>query len=123
MLLAIHVPVTCRDPVTGTVLQPKLANETSMSPDKARQDDVTFQVPTTLPPQAVPLGQDAPPPVPLELPPVPTPPPVAVSPEPVFPPVAPPWMAELLQPLLAIAEARATALRSPTSLVRIDPHE
>jgi len=44
---------------------------------KFRHDELTFQVPTTSPPQAVTLGQDDPPPpppvpaVPLELPPVP----------------------------------------------------
>ena len=43
---------------------------------------MTFQVPTTLPPQAATFGQDAPPPVPLELPPVPD-----RAPVPVVPPV------------------------------------
>jgi hypothetical protein len=52
----------------------------SRAPLKLRHDEVTFQVPTTLPPQADPFGQDGPP-VPavpvvpavplLELPPVP----------------------------------------------------
>jgi hypothetical protein len=39
---------------------------------KLRHDEPTVHVPTTLPPHAVTLGQDEPPPVPvLELPPVP----------------------------------------------------
>jgi len=41
-----------------------------------RQDELTVQVPTTLPPQAVPFEQEDPPPVPLEAPPVPVVPPV-----------------------------------------------
>ena len=54
--LAVHVPVTSRDPVIGTELHPIPRIDTSMFPDKVRHDDVTFQVPTTLPPQEVPLG-------------------------------------------------------------------
>ena len=86
--LAVHVPVVWRDPVTGTVAQPISSSDTSMSPDNARHDDVTFQVPTTLPPQGVTLEQVAPPPpLPpeLELPPDPDPPPAVTPPEPVGP--------------------------------------
>jgi hypothetical protein len=92
-----------------------------MSPDKARHEDDTFQVPVKLPPQAVPLGQDVSPPVPLELPPVPAPPVAVDPPEPLFPPVAPPWTLLLPQPLLTIAEARATAPRNPKKLFRMSP--
>ena len=50
---AVHVPVTCREPVTGTVVHPRLARETSMSPVSVRHDEVTLQVPSTEPPQGV----------------------------------------------------------------------
>ena len=79
---AVHVPVAWRDPVTGTVAQPISSNDTSMSPDNCRHEEVTFQVPTTLPPQGVTLEQAAgwlpplpgDPPFPLELPPLAAPP-------------------------------------------------
>ena len=63
--LAVNVPVTCSDPVTGADGQPAPTSDRSRSPLTFRHDDVTVQVPTTLPPQAVTLGQDAPPPPPL----------------------------------------------------------
>jgi hypothetical protein len=74
-----------------------------MSPDRARHDDVTVQVPTTEPPQGVPPGQFG-----------------AAPPVPVVPPVPPGWP-ELPQPpsVIAIAAAMATELKSPTNLVRI----
>lgn len=80
--LAVHVPVVLSDPVTGTVAQPISSKDTSMSPVNSRHDDVTFQVPTTLPPQGgVTLEQDVPPPAPL--PPEPeTPPELAPPPAP-----------------------------------------
>src|SRR5580765_1949314 len=96
LALAVQVPVTCSDPVTGTVLHPRLASMTSMSPDSARHDDVTVQVPTTEPPQAVPPGQFG------GAPPAPVVPPVALAPP------APPVWPELPQPTFAIAAARAT---------------
>ena len=114
-LLAVQVPVTWRDPLTGTVLQPKLARVTSMSPVSDRHDDVTSQVPTTDPPQAVPPGQ-------LVDPLVPPVPPVAVDPpEPGLPPVAPPRELEALQPPIANTETSAAKPTSPTSLFRISP--
>ena len=71
----INVPVVWKDPVAGTVAQPKLDNETSMSPDIFRQEDTTFQVPTTSPAQGFTLEQDVAPPALLppepELPPEP----------------------------------------------------
>src|SRR5450432_1202291 len=57
--LAVHVPVTCKEPVTGAVAQPAPTSIRSRLPLTLRHDDVTFQVPTTLPPQAVTLEQDA----------------------------------------------------------------
>lgn len=80
--LAVQVPVTCSDPVTGAEGQPAPTSERSRLPVTFRQDDVTAQAPTRFPPQAVTFGQDVPaPPVP-EIPPEPTAPPV-----PDFPPV------------------------------------
>jgi hypothetical protein len=90
--LAVHVPSTCRDPVTGTVLHPT-SKLTSQSPDKVRQDDVTFQVPTGWPPlPELPLLAEEPPrpAFPPEFPPelLPAEPPFAVVP--LEPPVVPP---------------------------------
>ena len=83
--LAVNVPVTVREPVTGADAQPAPAKDRFRSPLTFRQDDATVQVPTTLPPQAVTLGQGAPPPplfpaapvvaAPPELPPAPGDPP------------------------------------------------
>jgi len=111
--LAIQVPVTCKDPLTGTDGHPRLANMTSMSPDSARHDDVTFQVPTTEPPHAVTPGQlGTDPPLPVVAP-------VGVAPpEPVVPPVPPDWPVELLQPPPAMAAARTTKQINPV-LIRI----
>jgi hypothetical protein len=72
--LAVHVPVTCKEPVTGALAQPAPTSVRSRLPLTWRHDDVTFQVPTTLPPQLVTLEHDAPAPpapTPFELPPVP----------------------------------------------------
>ncbi len=91
----MKVPVVCRYPVTGTVAQPRLSRLTSMAPVSSRHEDVTFQVPTTSPPQAITLAQSVgmtvEPPVPVA-PPVPPAPPVPTPPEPLVPPVtaAPP---------------------------------
>jgi hypothetical protein len=77
---AVHVPLTLIDPEIDVVLQvrgSRPTSEMSRAPLKFTHDDVTFQVPTTLPPQGDPFGQDGPPvpadPVvpPPELPPVP----------------------------------------------------
>jgi hypothetical protein len=116
--LAVHVPVTWREPVTGTVVQPRLARETSMSPERARHDDATVQLPMTEPPQGVALGQldegpDVPPPPPMPLDP----------PEPGVPPVAPAWLPELVQPLPVRRLAKATVLTSPMSLICMRPRQ
>src|SRR5450432_2395632 len=99
--LAVHVPVTCNDPVTGAVAQPAPINIIFRFPLTLRHDAVTFQVPTTLPPQPVTFEQDAPaPPVPVELPPVPNAPALLVE-LPELPPMptarAPPEPAGLLE--------------------------
>src|SRR6478609_1791617 len=54
--LAVNVPLTSREPVTAVVGQPAPTNARSSSPVTFRHDDVTDQVPTTLPPQGVALG-------------------------------------------------------------------
>lgn len=109
------MPVTCRDPETGTVLHPRLANVTSMLPDRVRHDDITLHVPTTEPPQEEPPGQFCTP--------EPAAPPVAFEPPvPGVPPV-PPWPLELLQPLLATTAARAAEPMKLISLIRIRPRE
>jgi hypothetical protein len=80
--LAVHVPVVCRDPVTGTLAQPTPTNDTSMLPVRLRHDDVTFQVPTTTPSQADTFEQAAG----WLLPPLP-----ALPPFPFAPPPEPPF--------------------------------
>lgn len=57
--LAIHDPPTSRDPVTGADVQPRVKRDRSSSPVTFRHEDVAVQVSTTLPPQAVPLEQEA----------------------------------------------------------------
>ena len=137
--MAVQVPVTFRDPVTGTVLQPRLARETSMSPDKVRHDDVTVQVPTMEPPHGVAVGQlppEAPPDPPFGEPPVPVLPPVPEPPEPVpvpplplfppellLPPLPPPLPPALLQPVIEMAEAKLAPRARPTRRVRMERTE
>jgi hypothetical protein len=77
LAFAVHDPLTFSEPAIEALLQvrgSRPTNEMSRAPLSVTHDDVTFQVPTTLPPQAVPLGQDGPPAPPLpvlEEPPVP----------------------------------------------------
>ncbi len=100
--LAVHVPVTRRDPVMGTDPQAIPISETFNCPVTLRQDEVAFQVPTMSPPQAETLVHadvltcSEAPPLP-ELAPTPGDPPLPVAPPPVFPPlpVAPPLAPEL----------------------------
>src|SRR5580698_76649 len=75
--LAVQVPVTWRDPLTGAEGQPAPTNVRSRSPVTWRHDEVTFQAPTRLPPQAVTLEQDPPCVPPPELPPAAPPVPLA----------------------------------------------
>lgn len=77
--LAVNVPVTASEPVTGADGQPAPTSERSSVPLTLRQDDATVHVPTTLPAQGVTLGQDAPPPLPA------VPPPPGLPPPPVGP--------------------------------------
>jgi len=55
--LATKVPVVPIDPVIGTVGHARLSSDTSRLPDSFKQDDATFHVPTTFPPQADTLVQ------------------------------------------------------------------
>jgi hypothetical protein len=76
---ATNVPVVVREPLTGTVAQPKLRSDTSMSPDNFRHEDATVHDPTMLPPQGVTPAQLSAAPEP-PLPPVFATPPVALDP-------------------------------------------
>src|SRR5580704_5425031 len=89
--LAVQAPVTWRDPLTGAEGQPAPTNVRSRSPVTWRHDELTFQVPIRLPPQAVTLEQDPPCVPPPELPPAAPPVPLAA-----LPPVPP---AEELPPV------------------------
>lgn len=93
-----------------------------MSPDKVRHEDVTFQVPVKSPAHVDPFGQLAGWVVPPEAPPLAEEPPLPAPPLEV-PPLPDPPPPEPLQPLIAIVEARATALTSPMSPFRMIPHE
>jgi len=78
---AVHVPVTVSEPEIDALLQvrgSRPTSEMSRAPLIARHDDITFQVPTTLPPHGDPFGQDGPP--------VPAVPVVPAVPLPVLPP-------------------------------------
>jgi hypothetical protein len=112
--LAVHVPVTLRDPVIGADAQPIPKPDMSRFPVTAKHEDVTFQVPTTSPPQgetlAVAVQVEPPPAPPLpEVPPLATVPPLLlvppdppalllVPPEPPLLPVVPPDLAAELPP-------------------------
>jgi hypothetical protein len=55
---AVHVPVTLIDPEIDALLQvrgSRPTSEMSRAPLKLTHDDITFQVPTTSPPHAVPF--------------------------------------------------------------------
>src|SRR5262245_24156645 len=78
LAFAVQVPFTWSSPEIDVVLHvrgSRPTSEMSRAPLSDTHDDVTFQVPTTSPPQAVPAAHDGPPLVPalplLELPPVP----------------------------------------------------
>jgi hypothetical protein len=112
--LAVNVPVTVSEPEIVTLLQvrgssPARAMSTLLSLS-VRQDELTVQVPTTLPPQAVPFGHETPlppvplPPAPVLLPPVPVVPPVLE-----LPPVPEPVMPLELQAPVIIAKAAVIA--------------
>jgi len=104
-----------------------------MSPEIFKQEDVTFHVPTTLPPHAVTFGQvvaplePEPPPLPVEppeppLPPAGVPPPVApVAPMPAEFAAPPPE--SMLQPAAAAVRASDPAPRDSSSRFLIQPFE
>jgi hypothetical protein len=77
--------------------------------DIDRQDDITSHVPTTLPPQAVPLGQDGP------VPPLPVVPAVPVPAVPVL--ELPPVPDGLSPPGVQAAEIVATAIAKAMTAV------
>src|SRR4029077_8462020 len=95
-------------PVTGAEGHPAPTNDRSRLPVTFRQDDVTAQVPTRLPPQDVTLEQDPPAPPPPELP---------------AEPAAPPPPVLLLQPWVVIVDATTSALTSPMSPLRMSSPE
>jgi hypothetical protein len=82
LALAVQVPLTLSEPVSVTFLQADGSSPAAPMSRllllKFRHDELTFQVPTTSPPQAVTLGQDDPPPPP----PVPVVPPLELPPAP-----------------------------------------
>ena len=112
--LAVQVPVTLRDPVTGTVWQPMPTENTFMLPDKLRHDPVTFQVPTKSPPQGDTLVQLVAPPD--WLPPLP---PLLVAPPEfeAFPDPPPVVVLLLLHPTAPSIDT----LTSPRSPLRMSP--
>ena len=137
LALAVHVPITWREPVTGADGQPAPTNDRSSAPVTVRHVDVTVQLPTTSPPQGSTLEHadasvgwfvPAPPP-PLREPPFPIEPPLELPPLRVPPPLpallsvlpAPPPLELFLQPWVAMAPASTAADTSPKSLVRMKP--
>src|SRR5262249_36965452 len=78
LALAVHVPLTSSEPEIVTFMHvrgSRPTSEMSRAPLSVRHDDATFQVPTTLPPQADTFVHDDPP--------------VPVLPPPEVPPVFP----------------------------------
>ena len=115
--LAVQVPVTCSEPVTGAELHSKPNVDRSNWPSTLRHDDATFQVPVKSPPHGVRTAQASG--VVLGLPPV-ADPPIPLT-APVFaPPVAaaPPVVAAVLttdEPPVAMASAPPVAAVPPVS--------
>lgn len=77
-LAAVQLPLTWSDPVISADVQPAPTTEGSSVPLTVRHDDVTVQVPTKLPPQAVTFEHEAPEPPLPEAPPAPIAPPPPV---------------------------------------------
>jgi hypothetical protein len=104
--LAVQLPVTCSEPTTGAVGHPAPTNDKSRLPLILRHDEVTFQVPTKLPPQAVTFEQVAPipPPPKLTFAPACSPLPALLTPDAPPLPRAPPLPVGLAEPLLHAAE-------------------
>ena len=118
---ALHVPLTCRDPVTGAERQPVPANDRSSSPDTSRQDETTVQVPLTSPVQGVTFEQVGPaPPLPRLPPLLPAPPRLADLP-PALAPADPPAVPEglFVGVVLHAAEVNKQPLATATTDDRI----
>jgi hypothetical protein len=103
---AVHVPLTLREPANVTFLQLRGSSPANVMsrllPPIVRHDELTAQVPTTLPPQAVTAGHDDPPPPP----PVPVIPPLLeVPPAPDGVPVLEAQAPEKIAAAIAIARA------------------
>src|SRR5689334_17723596 len=106
--VTVNTPVTVRDPLTSTVLQPSPTGPRSVLPPMAISQDCDVQVPTASPPQGA-ASEHAPMPLPplLSPPPPPPLPPFAACPPVVLAPpvgVAPPVAAPpvgLAPPVLA----------------------
>jgi hypothetical protein len=139
LAVAVHVPVTSSEPVSVTFLQlvgSRPASEMSrLLLESARHDELTVQVPTTLPPQAATLVQDpelppvALPPEPFDpplwpLPPEPVEPPLCAPPEPVEPPLCPlppepVWSPDWAQLAEMIPKASANAKRGDWAFIEV----
>lgn len=117
--LAVQVPVTCSEPVTGAESHSKPNDLKSNWPSTLRHDDVTFQVPTKSPPHGVRTGHESG--VVVGLPPVAAPPIPLTAP--VFAPPAvnaPPVEVSVLTmadepPVAVVAESPPVAAVPPVS--------
>ena len=116
LLGSCYPPSEALRPASHTLIgaaKPAPANDGSRVPLTVRHDDATVQVPTTLPPQAVTSGQDAPPP-PAPVAPVPELPPVpGVPPEPELHP------SEEMPAAIANASAAVPSFIRTIGVVRI----
>ena len=100
---AVHVPLTCSEPEIDATLQVRGSSptsEVSSAPLSDTHDDVTFQVPTTLPPHGVPFGHNG-------------------APVPAVPPPLVP-AAPVRLPPVGVQAAAATATRASALLRTLD---
>jgi hypothetical protein len=100
---AVHVPFTWSEPEIDATLQvrgSRPTSEVSSAPLSDTHDDVTFQVPTTLPPHGVPFGHNG-------------------APVPAVPPPLVP-AAPVRLPPLGLHAAAATAARASALLRTLD---
>ncbi|MEO8920646.1 MAG: hypothetical protein ABI488_24745 [Polyangiaceae bacterium] len=111
--LTVNVPVVVKEPVAGTVLQPRPKIDTSIAPDSVRQDDSTFQAPTALPPQGESAVQLEPAPAPPPFSPPVLLPPALELPPPADAPAAPLGALVLLHPMPAVIVASTNMPESP----------
>jgi hypothetical protein len=111
---ALHIPLTLSVPATIGFLQldgSRPANETSRFPLNFRHEDVTVQVPTTSPPQAV-TSEHAPPPPPD---------PLLVPPAPVGPPEVGVQAPEINPNVPNVPNASAIARRADWTFIERAP--